>query len=120
TGARTLEHLTQLTRRSLSGRMCLRHTGRLSQGQKSRRRRSRSANGWLTLIRIVRSTAFGVTASHFRSVILSSPASSGRRGLMEQNEAWQGPVLPEEVWLAPARVHRQGEVNCTVSCAGIV
>ena len=41
-------------------------------------------------------------------------------GLMKQNEAWQGPALPEEVWLAPARVHRQGEVNCTVSCAGIV
>ena len=27
---------------------------------------------------------------------------------MEQNEIWQGPALPEEVWLAPARVHRKG------------
>ena len=27
---------------------------------------------------------------------------------MESNEAWQGPALPKEVWLAPARVHRKG------------
>lgn len=26
---------------------------------------------------------------------------------MESNEAWQGPALPKEVWLAPARVHRK-------------
>ena len=26
---------------------------------------------------------------------------------MKQNEAWQWPALPEEVWLAPARVHRK-------------
>lgn len=26
---------------------------------------------------------------------------------MKQNEIWQGPALPEEVWLAPARVHRK-------------
>lgn len=26
---------------------------------------------------------------------------------MKQNEEWQGPALPEEVWLAPAKVHRK-------------
>ena len=30
---------------------------------------------------------------------------------MESNEAWQGPALPEEVWLAPARVHRKDVVS---------
>ena len=31
--------------------------------------------------------------------------------MMESNEAWQGPALPEEVWLAPARVHRKDVVS---------
>ena len=30
---------------------------------------------------------------------------------MKQNEIWQGPALPEEVWLAPARVHRKDVVS---------
>ena len=47
-------------------------------------------------------------ASRFRALTLSCPGSSGQRGLMKQNEVWQGPALPEEVWMAPARVHRKG------------
>jgi hypothetical protein len=31
--------------------------------------------------------------------------------LLKQHEAWQGPALPEEVWLAPARVHRKDVVS---------
>lgn len=29
---------------------------------------------------------------------------------MKQDEAWQGSSLPEEVWLAPARIHRKDVV----------
>lgn len=31
--------------------------------------------------------------------------------MLKQHEAWQGPALPEEVWLAPARVHRKDVVS---------
>ena len=30
---------------------------------------------------------------------------------MKQNEIWQGSALPEEVWLAPAKVHRKDVVQ---------
>lgn len=30
--------------------------------------------------------------------------------MLKQHEAWQGPALPEKVWLAPARVHRKDVV----------
>ena len=31
--------------------------------------------------------------------------------MLKQHEAWQGPALPDKVWLAPARVHRKDVVS---------